>query len=50
MEFSELAIYISFIGMKSKMITRFWFGIDKQSRLIIENVKKAREKEVVVLL
>jgi hypothetical protein len=31
MAFIELAIYISFIGMKSKMTIRFWFGIDKQS-------------------
>lgn len=50
MAFSELAIYISFIGMKSKNDYQVLVRYRQAKLAIIENVKEAREKEVMVLL
>ena len=47
MAFSELAIYISFIGMKSK--NDYQVLVRYRQAIIIENAKEAREKEIVAL-
>ena len=50
MAFSELAIYISFISMKSKKGLSGSSSVSTSKADCLENVKEAREKEKVAML